>query len=142
MTRLARAMEKEKEKQNERHHAKTLICALNLLSRDLPLPPHILNSVSSIYRNHVTFSFSLFLSPFVSRRFRLISRQASPFLLSFALACFVPMCVCDLNFVHSLASSQLYSMCKVLISFSVPSCVQRHFVLQFPYPCTSGVVCF
>ncbi|KAL9317402.1 hypothetical protein ACSQ67_013919 [Phaseolus vulgaris] len=111
-------MEKEKEKQNERHHAKTLICALNLLSRDLPLPPHILNSVSSIYRNHVTFSFSLFLSPFVSRRFRLISRQASPFLLSFALACFVPMCVCDLNFVHSLASSQLYSMCKVLISFS------------------------
>ncbi|KAK7357506.1 hypothetical protein VNO80_16794 [Phaseolus coccineus] len=45
-------MEKEKEKQNERHHAKTLICALNLLSRDLPLPPHILNSVSSIYRNH------------------------------------------------------------------------------------------
>ncbi|KAH1190945.1 putative ATP-dependent DNA helicase CHR12 [Glycine max] len=38
------------EKENELH-AKTLICALNLLSRDLPLPPHILNSVSSIYRN-------------------------------------------------------------------------------------------
>ncbi|KAG5152944.1 hypothetical protein JHK84_029416 [Glycine max] len=37
--------------ENERH-AKTLICALNLLSRDLPLPPHILNSVSSIYRNN------------------------------------------------------------------------------------------
>ncbi|XP_020235666.1 probable ATP-dependent DNA helicase CHR12 isoform X1 [Cajanus cajan] len=44
-------MNEEKEKVNE-HHAKTLICALNLLSRDLPLPPHILNSVSSIYRLH------------------------------------------------------------------------------------------
>ncbi|KAL8162672.1 hypothetical protein V2J09_014161 [Rumex salicifolius] len=28
---------------------KTLICALNLLSRNLPLPPHVLDSVSSIY---------------------------------------------------------------------------------------------
>ncbi|KAK6913901.1 hypothetical protein RJ641_021222 [Dillenia turbinata] len=28
---------------------KTLICALNLLSRNLPLPPHIFDSVSSIY---------------------------------------------------------------------------------------------
>ncbi|KAL2922518.1 putative ATP-dependent DNA helicase CHR12 [Bienertia sinuspersici] len=31
---------------------KTLICALNLLSRDLPLPPEVLESVSSIFRGH------------------------------------------------------------------------------------------
>ncbi|RDX84282.1 putative ATP-dependent DNA helicase CHR12, partial [Mucuna pruriens] len=48
---MGTVMNEEKEKENE-HHAKTLICALNLLSRDLPLPSHILNSVSSIYRNH------------------------------------------------------------------------------------------
>ncbi|MED6210150.1 putative ATP-dependent DNA helicase chr12 [Stylosanthes scabra] len=33
-------------------HAKTLICALNFLSRDLPLPPHLLTSVSTIYHDH------------------------------------------------------------------------------------------
>ena len=29
--------------------AKTLICALNLISRNLPLPPDVFNAVSSIY---------------------------------------------------------------------------------------------
>ncbi|MED6157149.1 putative ATP-dependent DNA helicase chr12 [Stylosanthes scabra] len=33
-------------------HAKTLICALNFLSRDLPLPPHLLTSVFTIYHDH------------------------------------------------------------------------------------------
>ncbi|XLR45106.1 hypothetical protein S83_029766 [Arachis hypogaea] len=33
-------------------HATTLICALNFLSRDLPLPPHLLSSVSTIYHSH------------------------------------------------------------------------------------------
>lgn len=30
--------------------AKTLICALNLISRNLPLPPDVFNAVSSIYQ--------------------------------------------------------------------------------------------
>lgn len=31
--------------------AKTLICALNLISRNLPLPPDVFNAVSSIYHS-------------------------------------------------------------------------------------------
>ena len=34
---------------NHVQKTKTLICALNLLSRDLPLPPEVFDSVSSIY---------------------------------------------------------------------------------------------
>lgn len=30
---------------------KTLICALNFLSRNLPLPPHVFDAVSSIYHS-------------------------------------------------------------------------------------------
>ncbi|XP_057424188.1 probable ATP-dependent DNA helicase CHR12 isoform X2 [Lotus japonicus] len=40
------------EEEDKKEHAKTLICALNLLSRDLPLPSHLLTSVSSIYHNN------------------------------------------------------------------------------------------
>ena len=32
--------------------AKTLICALNLISRNLPLPGDVSDAVSSIYRQH------------------------------------------------------------------------------------------
>ncbi|KAK7280168.1 hypothetical protein RJT34_25230 [Clitoria ternatea] len=39
----------DQEKKEKETKAKTLICALNLLSRDLPLPSHLLSSVSSIY---------------------------------------------------------------------------------------------
>ncbi|CAJ2630299.1 unnamed protein product [Trifolium pratense] len=38
----------EEKKQN---HTKTLIAALNFLSRDVPLPSHLINSVSSIYHH-------------------------------------------------------------------------------------------
>ena len=33
------------------HKTKTLICALNLISRNLPLPPDLLDTVSSIYHD-------------------------------------------------------------------------------------------
>lgn len=36
--------------EKEQQHTKTLISALNFLSRDVPLPSHLLDSVSSIYR--------------------------------------------------------------------------------------------
>ncbi|CAL5209739.1 unnamed protein product [Lathyrus oleraceus] len=42
----------EEKSENEQQHTKTLICALNFLSRDVPLPNHILNSVSSIYHHN------------------------------------------------------------------------------------------
>lgn len=32
---------------------KTLICALNFLSRNLPLPTHLYDAVSSIYHDHL-----------------------------------------------------------------------------------------
>lgn len=32
--------------------AKSLICALNFISRDLPLPPELFDTVSSIYYGH------------------------------------------------------------------------------------------
>lgn len=44
--------EKREKEMMEKENTKTLICALNFLSRDLPLPSHLLNSVSSIYHNN------------------------------------------------------------------------------------------
>ncbi|CAI8604754.1 unnamed protein product [Vicia faba] len=45
------AIDDEEKNENEQQDTKTLICALNFLSRDVPLPNHILNSVSSIYHH-------------------------------------------------------------------------------------------
>ncbi|KAJ1423774.1 SNF2-related, N-terminal domain [Sesbania bispinosa] len=42
----------QEEGNKQKEDTKTLICALNLLSRDLPLPPHLLTSVSSIYHDN------------------------------------------------------------------------------------------
>jgi len=37
---------------------KSLICALNYISRDLPLPPHLFTAVSSIYHGASSSSLS------------------------------------------------------------------------------------
>jgi len=106
--------EKEKEKQNGRHHAKTLICALNLLSRDLPLPPHILNSVSSIYRNHVTsslFFFSLFsLLSFIAN---LVLGFAVCFLLRALLFCLYVCMRLEFRALSSYLATRLLSVQNV-----------------------------
>ena len=41
--------ERESSVDDEIQSTKTLICAVNLLSRNLPLPPHLFDAVSSIY---------------------------------------------------------------------------------------------
>lgn len=41
--------ERESSLDDELQSTKTLIYAVNLLSRNLPLPPHLFNAVSSIY---------------------------------------------------------------------------------------------
>ncbi|GAU14882.1 hypothetical protein TSUD_46750 [Trifolium subterraneum] len=46
------SMDEEEKKLNQQQHTKTLIAALNFLSRDVPLPSHLLNSVSSIYHHN------------------------------------------------------------------------------------------
>ncbi|CAN8269922.1 unnamed protein product [Cochlearia groenlandica] len=48
----------ESEEEDPLEKTKSLICALNYISRDLPLPPHLFSSVSSIYHDHRSSSSS------------------------------------------------------------------------------------
>ncbi|KAL0414565.1 UNVERIFIED_CONTAM: putative ATP-dependent DNA helicase CHR12 [Sesamum radiatum] len=44
-------MEHDPQSENPLASAKTLICALNFISRNLPLPQHVYDAVSSIYQD-------------------------------------------------------------------------------------------
>ena len=70
---------------DEVEKARALICALNLVSRNLPLPPELFSSVFSIHRRGED-SDELAVCAI---QFLFVSGFCSPLLISFFLVCFI-----------------------------------------------------
>lgn len=82
--------------EKEQQHTKTLISALNFLSRDVPLPSHLLDSVSSIYRlinnvNVMLLFFSSWFYRFNSLQFRWVLLDFTVSMVKCFLAIFSAM---------------------------------------------------